>query len=79
MELDPQLKHLNWMIPLPHTEVGPWPHRDIAWHSANLKSDQGGPTGRSAPCYGEDNDYVYSELLKLTKAEQDRLRREGVI
>jgi crotonobetainyl-CoA:carnitine CoA-transferase CaiB-like acyl-CoA transferase len=79
MELDPQLKHLHWMIDLPHTEVGPWPHRDIAWHFANLESDQGGPTRRSAPCYGEDNDYVYGELLKLTKAEQDRLRRDGVI
>ncbi len=44
-----------------------------------MQSDQGGPTGRSAPCYGEDNDYVYGDLLKLSKAEQDRLRRDGVI
>jgi crotonobetainyl-CoA:carnitine CoA-transferase CaiB-like acyl-CoA transferase len=79
LELDPQLKHLKWMIDLPHSYVGTWPHRDIAWHFANLESDQGGPTRRSAPCYGEDNDYVYGELLKLSKAEQDRLRRDGVI
>jgi len=79
MERDPQLKHLKWMIDLPHTYVGTWPHRDIAWHFTEMQSDQGGPTGRSAPCYGEDNDYVYGDLLKLTKAEQDRLRRDGVI
>jgi hypothetical protein len=36
-------------------------------------------TERAAPCYGEDNDYVYDELLKLTKQERSELEKEGVI
>ena len=41
--------------------------------------NQGGPTERAAPCYGEDDDYVYDELLKLTKQERAELEKEGVI
>jgi crotonobetainyl-CoA:carnitine CoA-transferase CaiB-like acyl-CoA transferase len=79
VERDPQLKHLRWLIPLTHSEIGEWPIKDVPFHFTNGVVNQGGPTERAAPCYGEDNDYVYDELLKLTKQERVELEKEGVI
>ena len=79
VERDPQLKHLKWLIPLPNAEVGTWPIKDVPFHFANATVDQGGPIGRASPCYGEDNDYVYGELLKLSAQERSELEKEGVI
>ncbi|MEW6297140.1 MAG: CoA transferase [Thermodesulfobacteriota bacterium] len=76
---DPQLKHLNWLIPLPHREIGTWPVKDVPFHFTHATVNQGGPTERAAPCYGEDNTYVYGELLQLTEQERAELEREGVI
>ena len=39
----------------------------------------GGIVGRSAPNYGEDNDYVFGEILGLTPAELAELRATQVI
>ena len=41
--------------------------------------DQGGPTERAAPCYGEDNGYVYEGLLGLTKTEIHDFEDAGII
>ena len=79
VERDPQLKHLQWLIPLPNSEVGTWPIKDVPFHFANATVDQGGPIHRASPCYGEDNDYVYGELLKLSAQERADLEKEGVI
>jgi crotonobetainyl-CoA:carnitine CoA-transferase CaiB-like acyl-CoA transferase len=79
VERDPQLRHLEWLIPLPHSEIGTWPVKDVPFHFADATVNQGGPTERAAPCYGEDNDYVYDELLKLTKQERSELEKEGII
>jgi crotonobetainyl-CoA:carnitine CoA-transferase CaiB-like acyl-CoA transferase len=79
IERDPQLHHLQWLIPLPHSEIGVWPIKDAPFHFTNGTVNQGGPTERAAPCYGEDSDYVYGELLKLTKQERVELEKEGVI
>jgi crotonobetainyl-CoA:carnitine CoA-transferase CaiB-like acyl-CoA transferase len=79
IERDPQLKHLQWLIPLPHSEIGVWSVKDVPFHFTNGTVNQGGPTERAAPCYGEDSDYVYGELLKLTKQERSELEKEGVI
>jgi len=79
VERDPQLKHLKWLIPLPNSEVGTWPIKDVPFHFANATVDQGGPIHRASPCYGEDNDYVYGELLKLPAQERADLEKEGVI
>ncbi len=79
IERDPQLQHLKWLIPLPHSEIGTWPVKDTPFHFTHATVNQGGPTERAAPCYGEDNDYVYNELLQLTKQERAELEKEGVI
>jgi crotonobetainyl-CoA:carnitine CoA-transferase CaiB-like acyl-CoA transferase len=39
----------------------------------------GGRLDRGAPCYGEDNDYVYGELLGMSKREIEQLAAHGVI
>ncbi len=36
-------------------------------------------TYRSAPALGQDNDYVFQELLCLTPKEQKALEEQGVI
>ena len=79
LERDPQLKHLEWLIPLPHSEIGTWPVKDVPFHFTKATVNQGGPTERAAPCYGEDSDYVYGELLQLSQEERDELVKEGVI
>ncbi len=79
VERDPQLRHLKWLIPLPHAEVGTWPIKNVPFHFTNATVDQGGPLGRAAPCYGQDDDYVYDELLKMTAAERAALRQQGII
>ena len=79
VERDPQLQHLKWLIPLRHSEIGEWPVKDVPFHFTKGVVNQGGPTERAAPCYGEDSDYVYDELLKLTKQEKADLVKEGVI
>lgn len=79
VERDVQLRHLQWLIPLRHSEIGEWPIKDVPFHFTNATVNQGGPTERAAPCYGEDNDYVYDELLKLTKSERSELEKEGII
>src|SRR5262249_7180298 len=55
IERDPQLQHLKWLIPLPHSEIGTWPVKDVPFHFANATVNQGGPTDRPAPCSGEHN------------------------
>jgi len=39
----------------------------------------GGPINRGAPCYGEDNMYVLTELLGRSQSEVEQLAEEGVI
>jgi crotonobetainyl-CoA:carnitine CoA-transferase CaiB-like acyl-CoA transferase len=79
VERDPQLGHLKWLIPLSHREIGTWPVKDIPFHFANAAVDQGGALGRAAPCYGQDNDYVYGDLLKMTAQERSDLEKAGII
>ena len=38
----------------------------------------GGRFDRGAPCYAEDNHYVYGELLGMSSQEIDALAAEGV-
>ena len=39
----------------------------------------GGRLNRGAQCYGDDNDYVYGELLGMSPQEIKTLAEEGVI
>jgi hypothetical protein len=66
MERDLQLQYLQWLIPLPHREIGVWPMKDVPFHFTNGTGNPDGLTERAAPCYSKKSDSVYGELGKLT-------------
>src|ERR1700720_1616257 len=56
-----------------------WPIYEIPMKLSKTPAYIGGPINRGAPCYGEDNMYVLTELLGRTPSEVERLAEEGVI
>ena len=48
-------------------------------HASATPPFMGGDLNRGAPCYGEDNEYVFSELLGLSRNEVANLTETGVI
>ncbi|MFR9801901.1 CaiB/BaiF CoA transferase family protein [Pseudonocardia sp. RS010] len=78
-ERDPQLRHLGWLVELDQTEIGRWPVKELPGVLSETPSHIGGLLDRSGPNYGEDNDYVYGEILGLSPEERAALVAEGVI
>lgn len=78
-ERDPQLRSLNWLTEVTGTKIGTWPVAEVPFKLDRTPAHIGGPPNRGAPCYGEDNEYVFGELLGLSMAEVKALEREGVI
>jgi len=71
---DPQLKHRGFFVELDHPELG----KTISDASPGRLSDS--PPGyRPAPLLGQDNEYVYGELLGMSQAEINKLKEEGVL
>src|SRR5437588_26641 len=79
VDSDPQLRHLKWLTEVTGTKVGTWPVYEIPMKMTKTPAYIGGPINRGAPCYGEDNMYVLTELLGRTPSEVERLAEEGVI
>ena len=78
-ERDTQLKERGYFIPLPQSEIGTWPVENFPARFQNTPISVGGPPGRAAPLIGEDNDYVYREVLGLKAEEITALREDWVI
>jgi crotonobetainyl-CoA:carnitine CoA-transferase CaiB-like acyl-CoA transferase len=78
-ERDPQLRHLNWMVELPQSEIGRWPVRDIPGALSETPTYIGGPIGRHGPNYGEDNHHVLQEILGFSEAQVAELETKGVL
>jgi crotonobetainyl-CoA:carnitine CoA-transferase CaiB-like acyl-CoA transferase len=76
---DPQLAHLGWLTEVAGTKIGTWPVAEVAVRMSQTPATVAGPTGRGAPCYGEDNADVLGGLLGMSKAEIADLEHEGVI
>lgn len=76
---DPQLKHLEWLVELPQSEIGTWPVKDLPIKFSRTPAHQGGIIGRASPSYGEDNEYVYGEILGLSSAEIQALADDDAI
>jgi crotonobetainyl-CoA:carnitine CoA-transferase CaiB-like acyl-CoA transferase len=72
---DPQLKARGFFIELKHPELG-----DTVADATPIKLS-GATAGyhRAAPTQGQDNDYVYGELLGMSADEVSELRKNGVI
>ena len=78
-ESDPQLEHLEWLVELPQSEIGTWPAKEFPVQFSETPAYMGGLVGRHGPNYGEDNDYVYGEILGLSDREIAELREQDVI
>jgi crotonobetainyl-CoA:carnitine CoA-transferase CaiB-like acyl-CoA transferase len=76
---DPQLAALKWLTEVTGTKIGRWPIAEVAVKMSESPAYIGGRLNRGAPCYGEDNHYVYGELLGMSAQEITTLAEEGVI
>jgi crotonobetainyl-CoA:carnitine CoA-transferase CaiB-like acyl-CoA transferase len=76
---DPQLRALEWLTEITGNKIGRWPVAEVPVKMSESPAYIGGRLDRGAPCYGEDNDYVYGELLGMSKREIERLAADGVI
>jgi crotonobetainyl-CoA:carnitine CoA-transferase CaiB-like acyl-CoA transferase len=76
---DPQLAALKWLTEVTGTKIGRWPVAEVAVKMSESPAYIGGRLDRAAPCYGEDNPYVYGELLGMSPDEITALAEEGVI
>ena len=76
---DPQLAALEWLTEVTGTKIGRWPIAEVPVKMTESPAYIGGRIDRGAPCYGEDNEYVYGELLGMSSGEIKSLADEGVI
>jgi len=76
---DPQLAALQWLTEVTGTKIGRWPLAEVPVKMSESPAYIGGRLDRGAPCYGEDNEYVYGELLGMSVQEIKALADEGVI
>jgi crotonobetainyl-CoA:carnitine CoA-transferase CaiB-like acyl-CoA transferase len=76
---DPQLAHLGWLTEVTGTKIGTWPLAEVPVKMSATPATVAGTIGRGAPGYGEDNEYIYGELLGMSKAEISDLAAVDVI
>ena len=74
----PHLQDRNMIVPLEHPTLGPLDGIDAANFPVRFSQTPGEYKTPAAPS-GSHNDEIYGELLGLRDAEQDRLKRKGVI
>jgi crotonobetainyl-CoA:carnitine CoA-transferase CaiB-like acyl-CoA transferase len=79
IEDDPQLRAREYIVSLPHRRMHMQRLENHPWHFSRTPVHAGGAIERGAPCLGEDNAYVYGELLGLSDAEMASYAAEGVI
>lgn len=72
---DPQLKHRRHFRVLNHPVIGPHSYHAPAYRLSETPCD----LKRAAPCLGQDNEYVYKEILGFSDDEIADLLVEGVI
>jgi crotonobetainyl-CoA:carnitine CoA-transferase CaiB-like acyl-CoA transferase len=76
---DPQLRARQYLTRLPHQLMGEQWVENHPWRFSRTPAHTGGPIQRGAPCLGEDNAYVYGELLGLSANEMADYAAAGVI
>jgi crotonobetainyl-CoA:carnitine CoA-transferase CaiB-like acyl-CoA transferase len=76
---DPQLRHLNWLTEVTGTKIGTWPVYELPMKFSRTPAYIGGPIDRGAPGYGEDNEWLLTTMLGMSKSDVERLAEEGVI
>lgn len=74
-EVDPQIAHRGLFFEIDHPVIG-----EARFEGEPMKFSETGPDlWRSAPLLGEDNDYVYGQILGLADEEIAELAESGVI
>jgi crotonobetainyl-CoA:carnitine CoA-transferase CaiB-like acyl-CoA transferase len=76
---DMQLRARGYFVDLPHSEIGTWPIEGFPAKLSRSPADVGGLSGRASPKLGEDNEFVYQQIVGLTAAEMAALKEEDVI
>ena len=76
---DPQLGHDQFQTWVSSREVGSWPVREFPVKLSETPSHAGGTRDRGFPCYSEDNDWVYGDLLGLTPGQRRGLEEQDAI
>jgi crotonobetainyl-CoA:carnitine CoA-transferase CaiB-like acyl-CoA transferase len=71
---DPHLNRRGFFEELSHPEAGTHRYPGVSWRMSRTP----GRLRMPAPCFGEHNRYVFSELLGMSDAEISRLEEEGV-
>lgn len=72
---DPHLNQRGFFVEKEHPEVGVRQHVGIPWRMSETPCE----VTRAAPVLGQDNDYVFGELLGLSSAEIADLKAREVI
>jgi len=72
---DPQLNERGFFIELDHPELG----KTISDAVPIRLSETPARYSRAAPLLGQDNEYVYGELLGLSETELTELKKQGII
>ena len=60
------------------TAIGRWPVAEVPIKLSESPAYIGGRIDRGAPMYGEDNEYVYGELLGMSTKEIEALAADRV-
>lgn len=76
---DPQLRELNWLTEVTGSKIGQWPVVEFPVKMSATPAYAGGVIDRGAPCYGEDNEHVLSQMLGYSASEIQDLIAQGVI
>ena len=72
---DPHLKERGAFVEIDHPEVGKRLYLGLPWKLSQVPS----PSYRPAPLLGQDNEYVFGEVLGLSASEIARLQEQKVI
>jgi crotonobetainyl-CoA:carnitine CoA-transferase CaiB-like acyl-CoA transferase len=75
---DPQLRARQFLVEVPHSRFGPLPVETTPLRFSATPVHPGGPIQRGAPRWGEDNSYVYGELLGLSEEEIADYAAKGI-
>ena len=79
VERDPQLPVLDWLTYTTGAAIGTQPVKEIPVKMSATPPYMGGAIDRGLPLYGEDNEFVYGQLLGLSQSEISALQEEDVI
>ena len=75
MHADPQLAHRNHYVPLEHSYMGLRRYDQPAFRLSATPAK----LHKAAPCLGEDNEYVYKQVIGLTDEEFVELLADGAM